>query len=127
MPRRGPGSSETTAARNSPCGSRPLRVTTRLARMMTGHGNPLRPAADKRGVATIADMDGLARLGADGASTCGVTLQVPAGESLRECMIVGSDVPELHRIRRDLGRRRRERAFSYVTQNTGRRYTLASK
>jgi len=66
-----------------------------------------------------ADMDGLARLGAD-ALDMWRDIAVPAGESLRECMIVGSDVPELHRIRVTLGEG--ARAAFFVT-NAGGDYT----
>lgn len=49
-----------------------------------------------------ADMDGLARLGA-GALDQWQAIDVPAGDSVTRCMVVGSDAPELHRFRVQLG------------------------
>lgn len=66
-----------------------------------------------------ADMDGVARLGA-AAIAQWQTIDVPAGTSVTRCMIVGSDVPELHRIRVDLGKG--ARAAFFVT-NAGHDYT----
>jgi len=45
-----------------------------------------------------ADMDGLARLGADALDQW-QAIDVGAGESVTRCVIVGSDAPELHRFR----------------------------
>jgi len=66
-----------------------------------------------------ADMDGLARLGA-GALDQWRDITVPAGESLRECLIVGSDQPELHRIRVTIGE---GATAAFFVTNTGGDYT----
>jgi len=66
-----------------------------------------------------ADMDGLARLGA-GALDAWRAIDVPAGESLCESLIIGSDQPELRRIRLTLSEG--ARAAFFVT-NAGRDYT----
>lgn len=66
-----------------------------------------------------ADMDGVARLGV-AALDAWQDIAVPAGESITRCMIVGSDAPELHRIRVNIGEG--ARAAFFVT-NTGGDYT----
>lgn len=45
-----------------------------------------------------ADMDALARLGV-AALDAWQTIAVPAGESVTRCLVVGSDAPEVHRMR----------------------------
>ena len=66
-----------------------------------------------------ADMDAVARLGV-AALDQWQTINVAAGESVTRCMIVGSDAPELHRIRVTLGEG--ARAAFFVT-NRGGDYT----
>ncbi|OBV10812.1 SufD family Fe-S cluster assembly protein [Erythrobacter dokdonensis] len=66
-----------------------------------------------------ADMDALARLGA-GALDQWQTVDVPAGESLMRCMIVGSDAPEVHRIRVTLGE---GASAAFFVTNAGGDYT----
>jgi Fe-S cluster assembly protein SufD len=66
-----------------------------------------------------ADMDGLARLGV-AALDLWQAIDVPAGESLRRCLVVGSGEPELHRFRVQLGEG--ARAAFFVT-NAGSDYT----
>jgi Fe-S cluster assembly protein SufD len=66
-----------------------------------------------------ADMDGLKRLGA-AALDCWQVINVPAGDSITRCLIVGSDAPELHRFRVTLGEGARA-AFFVV--NRGGDYT----
>ncbi len=66
-----------------------------------------------------ADMDAVARLGAAALDQWQV-INVAAGESVTRCMIVGSDAPELHRIRVTLGEG--ARAAFFVT-NRGGDYT----
>jgi Fe-S cluster assembly protein SufD len=66
-----------------------------------------------------ADMDGVARIGVD-ALDAWQDIAVPAGESVTQCHIVGSDAPELHRIRVSLGEG--ARAAFFVT-NAGQDYT----
>jgi Fe-S cluster assembly protein SufD len=66
-----------------------------------------------------ADMGALARLGA-GALDQWRDIAVPAGESLRECLIVGSDQPELHRIRVTIGE---GATAAFFVTNAGQDYT----
>lgn len=66
-----------------------------------------------------ADMEGVARLGA-GALDQWQVIDVAAGTSVTRCMVVGSDAPELHRFRVQLGEG--ARAAFFVT-NAGRDYT----
>ena len=66
-----------------------------------------------------ADMDALARLGV-AALDQWQAIDVPAGESVTRCMVVGSDAPELHRVRVTLGEG--ARAAFFVT-NSGADYT----
>ena len=66
-----------------------------------------------------ADMDAVARLGV-AALDQWQTINVAAGERVTRCMIVGSDAPELHRIRVTLGEG--ARAAFFVT-NRGGDYT----
>lgn len=66
-----------------------------------------------------ADMDALARLGV-AALEQWQAIDVPAGESVTRCMVVGSDAPELHRVRVTLGKG--ARAAFFVT-NSGADYT----
>lgn len=66
-----------------------------------------------------ADMDAVARLGVAALDQWQV-INVAAGESVTRCMIVGSDAPELHRIRVTLGEG--ARAAFFVT-NRGGDYT----
>jgi Fe-S cluster assembly protein SufD len=66
-----------------------------------------------------ADMGALARLGA-GALYAWREVAVAAGESLSESLIIGSDQPEVHRIRVTLGEG--ARAAFFVT-NAGQDYT----
>ncbi len=66
-----------------------------------------------------ADMDGLARLGASALDQWR-DITVPAGESLRECLIVGSDQPELHRVRVTIGE---GATAAFFVTNTGGDYT----
>ncbi len=66
-----------------------------------------------------ADMDAVARLGVAAIDQWQV-INVAAGESVTRCMIVGGDVPELHRIRVTLGEG--ARAAFFVT-NRGGDYT----
>jgi Fe-S cluster assembly protein SufD len=66
-----------------------------------------------------ADMDGVARLGV-AALDQWQAVDVPAGDSVTRCLIVGSDAPELHRFRVTLGEG--ARAAFFVT-NAGRDYT----
>jgi Fe-S cluster assembly protein SufD len=49
-----------------------------------------------------ADMDGVARIGA-AALDQWQEIAVPAGDSVMRCLVVGSDAPELHRLRVALG------------------------
>ncbi|WP_296721905.1 SufD family Fe-S cluster assembly protein [Erythrobacter sp.] len=66
-----------------------------------------------------ADMDGVARLGVE-ALDVWQAIDVPAGESVTRCMIVGSEAPELHRFRVTLDEG--ARAAFFVT-NAGQDYT----
>jgi Fe-S cluster assembly protein SufD len=66
-----------------------------------------------------ADMDAVARLGVAALDQWQV-INVAAGESVTRCIIVGSDAPELHRIRVTLGEG--ARAAFFVT-NRGGDYT----
>ncbi|MEE4317298.1 MAG: SufD family Fe-S cluster assembly protein [Erythrobacter sp.] len=66
-----------------------------------------------------ADMDALARLGVDALDRW-QTVDVPAGESMTRCMVVGSDVPELHRIRVTLGE---GASAAFFVTNAGGDYT----
>jgi len=66
-----------------------------------------------------ADMDALARLGV-GALDAWREIVVPAGQTLRECFIVGSDAPELHRIRVTLGE---GATAAFFVTNAGQDYT----
>jgi Fe-S cluster assembly protein SufD len=66
-----------------------------------------------------ADVDALARLGADGLDHW-QTIDVPAGTSVTRCMTAGSDTPEVHRLRVTLGEG--ARAAFFVT-NRGADYT----
>lgn len=66
-----------------------------------------------------ADMDAVARLGVNALDQWR-TIAVSAGENLRQCFIVGSDTPELHRLRVTLGEG--AHAAFFVT-NAGQDYT----
>ena len=66
-----------------------------------------------------ADMDGLARLDA-GALDQWQAIDVPAGERVTRCLVVGSAAPELHRFRLQLGEG--AQAAFFVT-NAGGDYT----
>ncbi|HSJ78080.1 MAG TPA: SufD family Fe-S cluster assembly protein [Erythrobacter sp.] len=66
-----------------------------------------------------ADMDGVARLGVDALDAWQV-IEVPAETSVARCMVVGSDAPEIHRFRVNLGEG--AQAAFFVT-NAGRDYT----
>ncbi|MEE4204776.1 MAG: SufD family Fe-S cluster assembly protein [Erythrobacter sp.] len=66
-----------------------------------------------------ADTDALARLGA-GALDAWREITLEAGETFRETLVVGSDAPELHRIRLVLGEGARAELFA---TNAGRDYT----
>ena len=66
-----------------------------------------------------ADMDAVARLGVAALDQWQV-IDVAPGESVTRCMVVGSDAPELHRIRVNLGEG--ARAAFFVT-NRGGDYT----
>jgi Fe-S cluster assembly protein SufD len=64
-------------------------------------------------------MDGVARLGV-GALDQWQVIDVPAGESVTRCLVVGSDAPELHRLRVQLDEG--ANAAFFVT-NAGNDYT----
>lgn len=66
-----------------------------------------------------ADIGALARLGA-GALDAWQEIAVPAGESLRQCLIIGSDAPEVRRIRVTIGEGARAEFFA---ANAGADYT----
>ncbi len=66
-----------------------------------------------------ADMDGVARLGV-AALDQWQAIDVPAGESITRCMIVGSDAPELHRFRVTLGE---GATAAFFVTNAGQDYT----
>jgi Fe-S cluster assembly protein SufD len=66
-----------------------------------------------------ADMDGVARLGAEALEQW-EEIAVAAGESLMRCFIVGSDAPELHRFRVTLGE---GATAAFFVTNAGRDYT----
>ncbi len=61
-----------------------------------------------------ADIDAVAKLGAD-ALDHWKEVSLAAGESQRHCMVVGSDAPELHRIRLSVGKGARAELFVVVT------------
>ncbi|MGY6550707.1 MAG: SufD family Fe-S cluster assembly protein [Erythrobacter sp.] len=66
-----------------------------------------------------ADIDALARIGAEALDQW-QDIAVPAGETVRHCFIIGSDAPELRRIRVEIGEG--ARAEFFVT-NLGGDYT----
>lgn len=66
-----------------------------------------------------ADMDALARLGADALARW-QDIAVPAGESVTRCLVVGGDTPEVHRMRVDIGEGARA---AFFVANAGRDYT----
>jgi Fe-S cluster assembly protein SufD len=66
-----------------------------------------------------ADMDAVARLGVDALDQW-QAIEVPAGESLTRCMVVGSDSPEVHRIRVTLGE---GASAAFFVTNRGSDYT----
>jgi len=66
-----------------------------------------------------ADIDALGRIGADALENWRA-IALEAGETRAECMIVGSDAPELHRIRVTLGAGARLALFA---TNAGSDYT----
>jgi Fe-S cluster assembly protein SufD len=66
-----------------------------------------------------ADMDALARLGADALARW-QDIAVPAGESVTRCLVVGGDAPEVHRMRVDIGEGARA---AFFVANAGRDYT----
>ncbi|QIQ87435.1 SufD family Fe-S cluster assembly protein [Erythrobacter sp.] len=66
-----------------------------------------------------ADIDALGRIGADALDQWR-EIALDAGETRRECMVVGGDSPELHRIRVTLGEGARLELFA---TNAGRDYT----
>lgn len=66
-----------------------------------------------------ADIDALGRIGADALDNWR-EIALGAGETRRECLIVGSDAPELHRIQVTLGEGARLDLFA---TNAGRDYT----
>ena len=87
---------------------------------MSVAGLSTRPLPTRRDEAwRYADMDAVARLGADALDQW-QTIDVPAGESISRCLVVGSDAPEMHRTRVTLGDG--ARAAFFVT-NCGDDYT----
>lgn len=66
-----------------------------------------------------ADMDGVARLGADALDQW-QAIGVAAGESVTRCLVVGSDAPEVHRFRVTLGEGARA---AFFVANAGNDYT----
>lgn len=64
-------------------------------------------------------MDALARLGV-AALDQWQTIAVPAGESVTRCMVVGSDAPEVHRMRVDIGE---GASAAFFVTNRGGDYT----
>jgi Fe-S cluster assembly protein SufD len=63
-----------------------------------------------------ADIDAVAKLGADALDQW-QDLSLAAGETLRRCLIVGGNAPELHRIRLAVGKGARAELFVIVTGN----------
>ncbi len=60
-----------------------------------------------------ADFDAVAKLGVEALDQW-KDVSVPAGETMRHCMIVGGDAPELHRIRLNIGKGARAEMFVVV-------------
>lgn len=86
---------------------------------MMAEGAPLTLPTRRDEAWRYADMDGVARLGVE-ALDVWQAIDVPAGESVTRCMIVGSEAPELHRFRVTLDEG--ARAAFFVT-NAGQDYT----